>query len=33
MKLNYKKTGIPVSLHIYLSGGHRFGFKDDYVYK
>ncbi|MDD3080112.1 MAG: alpha/beta hydrolase [Paludibacter sp.] len=27
------KNKIPFSLHIYPSGGHSFGFKDDYPYK
>lgn len=28
-----QKASIPVSLHIYPSGGHAFGFKDEYPYK
>lgn len=28
-----QKAGVPVSLHIYPSGGHGFGFNDNFVYK
>ena len=28
-----QKSGVPISLHIYPTGGHGFGYNDSFVYK